>query len=117
EEQDENESPSFFFGTNPTRQTTGFQFGGSPTIPSKPETVNSLSNMIAKFDFNVSSSFSFGLQPTTDTKDNKLSIYNSIDKVKEHLKNDEQSIERAIKLLEDIWNDNSVLQNDSSSVA
>ncbi|CAF4367422.1 unnamed protein product, partial [Rotaria magnacalcarata] len=51
------------------------------------------------------------------TKDNKLSIYNSIDKVKEHLKNDEQSIERAIKLLEDIWNDNSVLQNDSSSVA
>ncbi|CAF3304351.1 unnamed protein product [Rotaria socialis] len=117
EEQDENESPSFFFGTNPIQQTTGFQFGGSPTIPSKPETVNGLSNMIAKFDFNVSSSFSFGLQPTTDTKDNKLSIYNSIDKVKEHLKNDEQSIERAIKLLEDIWNDNSVLQNDSSSIA
>ncbi len=59
-------------------------------------------------------------------------IFNNIDKVKEHLKvselltrkncrkffqNDEQSIERAIILLEDIWNDNSLSQNDSSSIA
>ncbi len=34
-----------------------------------------------------------------------------------NLQNDEQSIERAIKLLEDIWNDNSLLQNDISLIA
>lgn len=62
-------------------------------------------------------------------------MYNNLDKVKEHLKvrleelffeevmkdlliqNDEQSIERAVKLLEELWNDNSLLQNDSSSIA
>ncbi|CAF4466986.1 unnamed protein product, partial [Adineta steineri] len=31
--------------------------------------------------------------------------------------NDEQSVERAIKLLENIWNDNSLPQNDASSIA
>jgi hypothetical protein len=63
EEEQEDESPSFFFGTNSTEQQNGFQFG----VPSSnPETVSGLSSMIAKFDFNTSSSFNFGVQSTTE---------------------------------------------------
>ncbi|CAF2385666.1 unnamed protein product [Rotaria sp. Silwood2] len=117
EEQQKNEPLPFFSGTNSTQKQIGFQFGAPPSISSKSETVSGLSDRIAKFDFTAGSPFNFGLQPTASTKDNKWTTFNSIDKVKEHIKNDEQSIERAIKLLEDIWNDNSLSHNDSSSIA
>ncbi|CAF0920010.1 unnamed protein product [Rotaria sp. Silwood1] len=116
EEHQEDEPSSFFPDTNSTQKQVGFQFGVSPSISSKSETVNGLSDRIAKFDFTASSPFNFGLQSITSTKDNKWTTFNNIDKVKEHLKNDEQSIERAIKLFEDVWNDNSLSQNDSSSI-
>ncbi|CAF3758902.1 unnamed protein product [Adineta steineri] len=115
EEHQGNESTSFTFGTK--QQQNGFQFGAPQSTSSKVEAVNGLSNMIAKFDFNVNSSFNFGSQSTTEIKDNKWTTLTTLDKVKEHLKNDEQSVERAIKLLENIWNDNSLPQNDASSIA
>jgi len=48
------------------QQQNGFQFGTSTSISSKPEVVSGLSSMMAKFDFNVNSSFNFGLQSTTE---------------------------------------------------
>ncbi|UJR36401.1 hypothetical protein I4U23_029124 [Adineta vaga] len=115
-EEDEKETPSFVVNTNPMKQTNGFHFANSSsTKPS--EAVSGLSNMMSKFDFNVNSTFNFGSSSTTEIKDGKWTTFNSIDKLEEHLKNDDQSIERAIKLLEDVWNDNSVSQKQSSSIA
>jgi len=37
--------------------------------------------------------------------------------MQEHLKSDEQSVNRAVELLEDMWTDNSVPQSDSSTIA
>jgi type I restriction-modification system DNA methylase subunit len=66
QQQEESESPSFFFGTNSTQQKNAFQFGPPTPTSSKAETVSGLSNMMAKFDFNVNSPFNFGLQPPTE---------------------------------------------------
>ncbi|CAF0781756.1 unnamed protein product [Adineta ricciae] len=111
EEEQPEETPAFS-----TKQTNGFHFAASSST-NPPEGVSGLSNMMAKFDFSVNSTFNFGSQSTTEAKDNKLSTLISIDKVKEYLKNDEQSIERAVKLLEDLWNDNTLAQKQSSSIA
>ncbi|CAF4373596.1 unnamed protein product, partial [Adineta steineri] len=112
------ESPSFFFGKNPIQQNAwnNFQLGTNKTTPpAQPESINDLSSMIA--NFNVCTPFSFGSQLTTEATGNKWTTFTNLDKVKEHLKNDDQSVDRAVKLLEDMWNDNSVLQNDTSSIA
>ncbi|CAF1253828.1 unnamed protein product [Rotaria sp. Silwood1] len=115
-EEEDAESPSFFFGKNSLQQQTWnpFQFGTTKTTSTQSESVSGLSNMIA--NINVCSPFSFGLQSTIDTNENKWIIFTNIDKVKEYLKNDEQSIERAVKLLEDIWSDNTISQNNNSLI-
>ncbi|CAF1156923.1 unnamed protein product [Adineta steineri] len=118
EEEEDVESPSFFFGKNPIQQNAwnNFQLGTNKTTPpAQPESINDLSSMIA--NFNVCTPFSFGSQLTTEATGNKWTTFTNLDKVKEHLKNDDQSVDRAVKLLEDMWNDNSVLQNDTSSIA
>ncbi|CAF4051103.1 unnamed protein product, partial [Rotaria sp. Silwood2] len=117
EEEEEAESPSFFFGKTSTQQQiwSPFQFGTTKTNSAQPESVSGLSSMMA--NFNVCSPFSFGLQSTIETKENKWAMFTNFDKVKEHLNNDGQSIERAVKLLEDMWSDNSVSQNDCVSIA
>ncbi|CAF1113685.1 unnamed protein product [Rotaria sordida] len=116
EEEEDVESPSFFFGKTSTQPTGNlFQFGTTKPNSTQPESVSGLSSMMASF--NVCSPFSFGLQSTIETKENKWTTFTNFDKVKEYLKNDEQSTERAVKLLEDIWSDNSISQNESSSIA
>jgi len=147
EEEDEDaESPSYFFGNNQTQQPTwnNFQFGAPKTSSAQQESVGGLSSMIANFNnsfqfgapktnsaqqesvndlssmianINVCSPFSFGLQSTIEIKENKWTPFTNLDKVKEHLKSDEQSIDRAVKLLEDMWSDNTVSQSDGSLIA
>ncbi|CAF0885321.1 unnamed protein product [Adineta ricciae] len=116
EENDEEdvESPSFFFGQNANQPPAwnNFQFGSNKTTPAQPESVSGLSSLLA--NVNVCSPFSFGLQATTEPK---LASFTNLDKVKEHLKNDDQSTERAVKLLDEVWNDNAISQNDASSIA
>ncbi len=68
QQQQQNESPSKVFSNNYNQQKNGFQFGTSTSISSKPEAISGLSNMMAKFDFNINSSFNFGLQSTTTTE-------------------------------------------------
>jgi hypothetical protein len=58
EEQQQQKENEFSFGIDSNQQSNGFQFG-------KPEALSGLSNMMAKFDFNVSSPFNFVSQPTT----------------------------------------------------
>ncbi|UJR09706.1 hypothetical protein I4U23_013935 [Adineta vaga] len=111
------ESPSFFFGQNSNQQPArnNFQFGSNKTTPAQPESVSDLSSMIA--NFNVCSPFSFGTQSKIETNANKWTSFANLEKVKEYLKNDDQSTQRAVELLEEMWNDNSVSQNDTSSIA
>lgn len=64
------------------------QNGFPKNISSKPEVVSGLSNMMAKFDFNVNSPFNFGSPSSTDTqsKTNRWPTLQNLDKMKEHLK-------------------------------
>ncbi|CAF2061149.1 unnamed protein product [Rotaria magnacalcarata] len=118
EEEEDPESPSFFFGKVATQQPSpwnSLQFGLAKTNLAQSPPVEDLSSMIA--GINVCSPFSFDLRSTIQGKNNKLTTFTNPDKIKEHLKNDEQTIERAVKLLEDIWSDDSVSQKDSSTIA
>ncbi|CAF3474391.1 unnamed protein product [Rotaria socialis] len=118
EEEEDTESPSFFFGKTATQQLSpwnSLQFGHTKTNLAQPPPVEDLSSMIASI--NVCSPFTFDLRSTIQGKNNKLTTFTNPDKIKEHLKNDEQTIERAVKLLEDIWSDDSVSQKDSSTIA
>ena len=64
------------------------QNGFLKNVSSKPEVVSGLSNMMAKFDFNVNSPFNFGSPSTTETQTqtNRWSTLQNLDKMKEHLK-------------------------------
>ena len=101
EEEQENESPATIFGANSNQQSNAFQFGIQKSVPSKSEAVSDLSNMMPRFDFNVSSPFHFGSPTITEViyqksphktsisfqnKTNKWLRLNNLDKVKEHLK-------------------------------
>jgi len=111
-ESDENTLPSHVpNGKSAAPASNGFQFGFANV--QKAEPVAGLSTMMAKFDFTTSSPFNFGQQTN---KENKWTSFHNIDHVKQQLKNDEQSIDRAMKLLDELFNELTLSNVDSSNI-
>lgn len=84
DEEEQEEDDDDYHEVEEEQEENGF----AKNTPSKPEVVSGLSNMMAKFDFNVNSPFNFGSPSTTETqtKTNRWSTLQNLDKMKEHLK-------------------------------
>lgn len=114
-EDDEQQTPAFSF-SNPLNSGAGFknfQFGVHTSQADNKGT--DLSSMISTF--NICSPFSFGSKATTGFGDDKWTKLMKFDQMRDHLKLDEETITRAIQIVEDLWNDSSLSLPDTKTIA